>query len=76
MGQPGTASLAFIGLVLAVFILVALTAVFVVQLQAAWARIAVRGAGSWIVASRLLMLGSICEESYYKPQFMITILLV
>lgn len=57
MGQPGTASLALSGLVFAVFVLVALAAAFVVRLQAAWARIAVRVVGSWIVASGLLMLG-------------------
>jgi len=57
MGQPGVASVALLGLVFAVFILVALSAALVVQLQAAWARIAVRVAGSWIVASGLLMLG-------------------
>jgi hydrogenase/urease accessory protein HupE len=57
MGQPGTASVALLGLVFAVFVLVALAAALVVQLQAAWARIAVRVVGSWIVASGLLMLG-------------------
>jgi len=57
MGLPGSASLALLGLVFAVFILVSLTAALVVQLQAAWARIAVRVVGSWIVASGLLMLG-------------------
>jgi hydrogenase/urease accessory protein HupE len=57
MGKPGTASVALLGLVFAVFVLVALAAAFVVQLQAAWARIAVRVVGSWIVASGLLMLG-------------------
>jgi hydrogenase/urease accessory protein HupE len=57
MGQPGAASLALLGLVSAVFILVALAAALVVPLQAAWARIAVRVIGSWIVASGLLMLG-------------------
>lgn len=57
MGQPGVASLALLGLAAAVFMLVALAAALVVQLQAAWARIAVRVIGSWIVASGLLMLG-------------------
>jgi len=57
MGQPGAASVALLGLVFAVFILVALAAALVVQLQTAWARIAVRVVGSWIVASGLLMLG-------------------
>ena len=57
MGLLGSASLVLLGLVFAVFILVSLTAAFVVQLQAPWARIAVRVVGSWIVASGLLMLG-------------------
>jgi hydrogenase/urease accessory protein HupE len=57
MGQPGTAAVALLGLVFAVFVLIALAAAFVVQLRAHWARIAVRVAGSWIAASGLLMLG-------------------
>ena len=57
MGQPGSASIALLGLTFAVFILVSLAAALVVQMQAAWARIAVRVVGSWIVASGLLMLG-------------------
>jgi hypothetical protein len=40
-----------------VFVLIVLAAAFVVQLQAHWARLAVRVAGSWIAASGLLMLG-------------------
>jgi len=57
MGQPTLAAVALMGLVCAVFVLVALGAAFVVQLRAEWARIAVRIAGSWIVASGLLLLG-------------------
>ncbi len=57
MGQPGTAAVALLGLVFAVFVLIALAASLVVKLQAAWARIAVRVVGSWIVATGLLMLG-------------------
>jgi hydrogenase/urease accessory protein HupE len=57
MGQFATASVALLGLVFGVFVLVALTAAFVVRLRAQWARIAVRVAGSWIAASGLLMLG-------------------
>jgi len=57
MGQFGTAAMALLGLVFAVFVLVALAAAFVVRLRAHWARIAVRVAGSWIAASGLLMLG-------------------
>lgn len=57
MGTPDTAVPALVGLVSAVFVLVALAAAFVVRLRADWARIAVRVAGSWIVAIGLLMLG-------------------
>jgi urease accessory protein len=57
MGQFTTAAVALLGLVFAVFVLIALAAAFVVRLRAQWARIAVRVAGSWIAASGLLMLG-------------------
>jgi hydrogenase/urease accessory protein HupE len=57
MGQFDTAAVAFLGLVFAVFVVIALAAAFVVRLQANWTRIAVRVAGSWIAASGLLMLG-------------------
>ena len=39
------------------FVVVALAAALVVALRAPWARIAVRVAGSWIVAIGLLLLG-------------------
>jgi urease accessory protein len=57
MGQPGVGAVALLGLVFAVFVLVALVASFVVALHRPWTRIAVRVAGSWIVACGLLMLG-------------------
>jgi urease accessory protein len=57
MGQFRTAAVALLGLVFAVFVLVALAAAFVVRLRAHWARVAVRVAGSWIAACGLLMLG-------------------
>ena len=57
MGQPGSAVEAILGLVFAIFVLIALASAFVVQLRAQWTRIAVRVAGSWIAASGLLMLG-------------------
>jgi urease accessory protein len=57
MGEFETAAGALLGLVFAVFVLVALSAAFVVRLHANWARIAVRVVGSWISASGLLMLG-------------------
>lgn len=57
MGQFEAASVALLGLVFAIFVLIALAAAFVVRLRADWSRIAVRVAGSWIAASGLLMLG-------------------
>jgi len=57
MGATGYAGMALLGLVVAVFVLVALGAAFVVWLRAEWARIAVRVAGSWIAACGLLLLG-------------------
>lgn len=57
MDQPGAGALALVGLVLGVFVLVALSAAFVTRLRVPWTRIAVRVLGSWIAASGLLMLG-------------------
>lgn len=57
MGTSATAAVALLGLVFAVFVLIALAAAFVVRLRAEWTRIAVRVAGSWIAASGLLMFG-------------------
>lgn len=57
MGEFGTSSIALLGLVFAVFVLVAFATAFVVQLRVQWARVSVRVAGSWIFASGLLMLG-------------------
>ena len=63
MGQFETAAVALLGLVFAVFVLIALAAAFVVRLRANWARIAVRVAGSWVAASGLLMLGWAVRKS-------------
>ena len=57
MGLSMSAVVAVIGLAAAVFILVVLVAGLVSRVQAHWARLAVRVAGSWIAASGLLMLG-------------------
>ena len=57
MGHAGSAAVALMGLVSAVFALVAIAAAFVVRLRPMWARIAVRVAGSWIAACGLLLLG-------------------
>ncbi len=57
MGQSLSVMVILLGLVFAIFVLIALVAAFVVQLRASWTRIAVRVVGSWITASGLLMLG-------------------
>jgi len=57
MGASGYVAAALLGLVFAVFVVVALPSAFVVRLHTAWARIAVRVAGSWIAAGGLLLLG-------------------
>jgi hydrogenase/urease accessory protein HupE len=46
-----------VGIAGVVFVLVAIASAFVVSLRAAWTRIAVRVAGSWVAAIGLLMLG-------------------
>jgi hydrogenase/urease accessory protein HupE len=58
-GVPWTGSVlvVYVGLVGGIFILVALVAALVIRLRPPWARIVVRVAGSWIVATGLLLLG-------------------
>jgi hydrogenase/urease accessory protein HupE len=57
MSQAKLGALGLVGIVSTLFVVVALAAAFVVGLQAPWARIAVRVAGSWVVAIGLLLLG-------------------
>ena len=57
LGLSFASAAVLLGLIFAVFVLIALVSAFVVQLHAAWARIAVRVVGSWIFASGLLLLG-------------------
>lgn len=57
MGRLETAVIALTGLTSAVFVMIALASAFVLTLHAQWTRVAVRVAGSWIVATGLLMLG-------------------
>lgn len=49
--------LLFAGVVLAVFTLATLTSAFVASRRADWTRVAVRVAGSWVVAIGILMIG-------------------
>lgn len=57
LGSTVDAVVTIAGLVAVVFVLVAFAAALVVRLRAAWCRIAVRVAGSWIAASGMLLLG-------------------
>jgi hydrogenase/urease accessory protein HupE len=57
MSQAKLGALGLAGIVAALFVLVALAAAMVVAIRAPWGRIAVRVAGSWIVAIGLLLLG-------------------
>lgn len=54
-GGPGVSGL--LGITATLFVLVAIASAFVISLQAAWARVAIRVTGSWIASVGLLMLG-------------------
>ena len=60
-GGPGISGL--LGITATLFVLVAIASAFVISLQAAWTRIAVRVTGSWIAAVGLLMLGWLVKGS-------------
>lgn len=55
--KAGPGSLGLLGIMAALFVLVAIVAAFVVSLKPPWTRIAVRVAGSWVAAMGLLMIG-------------------
>jgi urease accessory protein len=57
LAGPGLGTVGLLGMVAAVFTLVALAASLVVPLRAVWARLVVRVAGSWIAAIGLLLIG-------------------
>jgi hydrogenase/urease accessory protein HupE len=57
IAAEGREALGLVGICSAVFVLAAISAARVVTLTAAWSRVAVRVAGSWIAAIGLLMLG-------------------
>jgi hydrogenase/urease accessory protein HupE len=57
MAQARLGALGLAGIVSTLFVTVALAAALVVAIRAPWGRIAVRVAGSWIVAMGLLLLG-------------------
>jgi hydrogenase/urease accessory protein HupE len=55
--RQGAGGFGLLGIMAALFVLLALASAFVVSLERPWTRIAVRVAGSWIAASGLLLLG-------------------
>jgi urease accessory protein len=57
MAQAKLGTLGLVGVVSTLFTVVALAAALVVSIRVPWGRIAVRVAGSWIVAIGLLLLG-------------------
>ena len=57
IAESGREATGLAGIAAAVFVIVALVAALVTWLPAAWMRIAVRVAGSWVAAIGLLMLG-------------------
>jgi hydrogenase/urease accessory protein HupE len=57
LSQADAGMLNVLGIVTSVFILLLLVSVAVVSLRPAWTRIAVRVAGSWVVAVGMLMFG-------------------
>ena len=57
MADSGLGARGLLGIVTSVFVLVALAAAFVSKLERPAARIAVRVAGSWVVAIGLFFLG-------------------
>lgn len=55
--QTGAAGLGLLGIMAALFVIVAIVAAFVISLKPPWTRIVVRVAGSWVAAMGLLMIG-------------------
>lgn len=57
IGTTDSPGVALLGLAASVFVVVALTSALVIPLRVGWTRIVVRVAGSWIVASGILLVG-------------------
>ena len=55
--KAGPGGLGLLGIMSALFVLVAIISAFVVSLKPPWTRIAVRVAGSWVAAMGLLIIG-------------------
>ena len=61
--QQGAGALGLIGIMATLFVLMALISSLIVTLKQPWTRIVVRVAGSWVVASGILMLGWLVRGS-------------
>jgi threonine/homoserine efflux transporter RhtA len=57
MAATRSGLLELVGVATSLFVVIALAAAFVVTLSKPWTRVAVRVAGSWVVATGLLLLG-------------------
>ena len=57
IAESGRSALGLVGIAATVFVCVSLVSALVISLRAAWLRIAVRVAGSWVAAIGLLMIG-------------------
>jgi hydrogenase/urease accessory protein HupE len=55
--KAGPAILGLLGIMTALFVLVAIVSAFVLSLKPPWTRVVVRVAGSWVAAMGLLMIG-------------------
>jgi hydrogenase/urease accessory protein HupE len=55
--KAGPSGLGLLGIMVALFVLVAMVSAFVLSLKPPWTRIVVRVAGSWVAAMGLLMIG-------------------
>ena len=55
--KAGPAGLGLLGIMAALFVLVAIVSAFVISLKPPWTRIVVRVVGSWVAAMGLLMIG-------------------
>ena len=55
--KMGPAGLGLLGIMAALFVLVAIVSAFVLSLKPPWTRVVVRVAGSWVAAMGLLMIG-------------------
>lgn len=57
MAVAGLGTVGLVGAMASVFVLLSFASAFVISLQAGWPRVAIRVAGSWVVAVGVLMIG-------------------